>query len=345
MKKLVLLLSLIIIGLSAQAKIYRVNNNPGTGAQFASFQTAHDSAHAGDTIYVEGTNISYGNVNINKKINVIGPGYFLAQNPQTQVNPTTALFGTIICATGSNGTYLTGLEANYLTLNSGVNNLVIKRNYIHGNGGIGQPSLYLAGNNANVLIIQNYITGVQNSAYAPLGVYSGCSSITISNNYCEGTGAGYPVLYIDPASSSVITNNIFKGTTNAGTTINNSTVNNNFIIIPNGTMNGSGSSMHNNFSTAAQFDTITGGNPNHNHIGINTANYFLGFGSSDGQWKLKPGSPAIGAGYNGEDCGIFGGLDPYVLSGMPTVPSVYFFAAPSSGSGTLPVHVKIKSNK
>lgn len=344
MKKLVLLLSLIIIGLSAQAKVYRLNNNPGTGAQFTSAQTAHDSCHAGDTIYVEGTTISYGTLNINKKINLIGPGYFLAQNPQTQVNPSTALFGTINCNSGSAGSYLTGLDVYYLVLYD--NNIVIKRNYIRGNGAA-TPSLYLFGNNANILIVQNYITGPQNSGYAPLYLQSGCSNVTISNNYCEGTGGGYPVIYVNGASSAVITNNIFKGTLNANTTINNSTINNNLIIIPNGTMIGSNNSMNNNFASStqpSQLDT-TGGNAHHNYIAVNMANIVLGVGSSDGQWKLKPGSPAHGAGYNGEDCGMFGGSDPYVLSGLPTIPSIYFFAAPSSGSGTLPVHVKIKSNK
>jgi hypothetical protein len=342
MKKLVLLLSLIIIGLSAQAKVYRLNNNPGTGAQFSSAQTAHDSCHAGDTIYVEGTTISYGTLNITKKINLIGPGYFLAQNPQTQVSSGTAYFAQINCNTGSAGSYLTGLDIVYLIIYD--NNIIIKRNYIRGSNN-NAPSFYLFGNNANILIIQNYISGPQSSAYAPLYLKPGCSNITISNNYCEGTGAGYPVVYVDPASSAAITNNIFKGTTNANVTINNSTFNNNFILINGGSVQGSGNSMHNNFSTSAAFDTTTGGNPNHNHISINPANYFLGFGSNDGQWKLKAGSPAIGAGYNGEDCGIFGGFDPYILSGIPTIPSIYFFAAPSSGSGTLPVHVKIKSNK
>ena len=39
--------------------------------------------------------------------------------------------------------------------------------------------------------------------------------------------------------------------------------------------------------------------------------------SDDAKWKLKAGSPAIGAGVSGVDCGVFGGVTPYVLSGVP----------------------------
>lgn len=352
MKKSLLVIGIALISLSAQAKCYRVNNNPGMGAQFTSFQAAHDSCHTGDTLYVEGTTISYGSPTISKKISVIGPGFFLGQNPQTQVNPTSALFTQVICAMGSAGTYLTGLDINYLILASGVNNIVIKRNHIgcptcqnsYANGVIN-----LQGNNANILIIQNYVICQQfnsNPIYAPLTLMAGCSNATISNNYIEGTtGNNDYVLYMDPAASAVISNNIFKGVGGASMTIWGSSVNNNVFLIPGPTpITGGNSSYHNNFSNAAQLDT-TVGNPNHNHNNVSAATLFVNSGSSDGMYKLISGSPAIGAGISGEDCGMFGGLDPYVLSGIPTVPSIYFFAAPTSGSGTLPVHVKIKSNK
>jgi hypothetical protein len=72
---------------------------------------------------------------------------------------------------------------------------------------------------------------------------------------------------------------------------------------------------------------------------------FVGTGSTDGQWQLKPGSPAIGAGVGGVDCGMFGGDSPYVLSGIPSIPTIYFFNAPLEGGNQLPVQIKIKSNK
>jgi hypothetical protein len=346
MKKLITLSIILLTCLSAQAKIYRLNNNPGTAAQFTNAQTAIDSCHTGDTLYAEGTTISYGAVTISNKINIIGPGYFLAQNPNTQVNPSSALFGEVTCAAGSNGSYLTGLQIGYLLIATGVNNIVIKRNYIT-TGTTAAPSLYLQGNNANILIVQNYITGIQPSCWAPLYLAPGCSNITIANNYVAGTGAGCNVIDVEPGASSVITNNVIWGTQNSYITINNTTFNDNIWNTTSGGgtfSNSANNSQNNNFSNCGQLDT-TGGNARHNHINIPTANIFFLTGSYDAQFKLKAGSPAIGAGITGEDCGIFGGSDPYVLSGMPTVPAIYFFAAPTSGSGTLPVQVKIMSHK
>ncbi len=70
----------------------------------------------------------------------------------------------------------------------------------------------------------------------------------------------------------------------------------------------------------------------------------LGY-STDGKWQLKEGSPAIGAGENGIDCGAFGGTSPYVLSGLPAVPHIYEAIVPTSGSAAsgLPVTIKVKS--
>jgi hypothetical protein len=35
-------------------------------------------------------------------------------------------------------------------------------------------------------------------------------------------------------------------------------------------------------------------------------------------------SPGLGAGFGGTDCGIFGGAEPYVLSGIPPIPNDLF---------------------
>ena len=71
---------------------------------------------------------------------------------------------------------------------------------------------------------------------------------------------------------------------------------------------------------------------------------FAGTGSTDGQWQLASGSPAIGTGTNGTDIGMFGGDDPYVLSGLPQIPAIYKFLGSSVGSQSIDVEVKIKSH-
>ena len=66
----------------------------------------------------------------------------------------------------------------------------------------------------------------------------------------------------------------------------------------------------------------------------------------DNDFTLKEDSPAIGAGENGTDCGVFGGDQPYVLSGIPGVPHIYEAIIPTSASGDsgLKVYLKIKTN-
>ena len=64
------------------------------------------------------------------------------------------------------------------------------------------------------------------------------------------------------------------------------------------------------------------------------------------RYSLAPNSPAIGAGYNGVDCGIFGGPTPYELSGLPSRPWIYELMAPpatTNGAGPMPVVVKVKA--
>ena len=54
----------------------------------------------------------------------------------------------------------------------------------------------------------------------------------------------------------------------------------------------------------------------------------------DNRYELKAGSPAIGAGVGGIDCGAFGGETPYKLSGIPFVPLIYQVNAPTTGNAS-----------
>lgn len=114
----------------------------------------------------------------------------------------------------------------------------------------------------------------------------------------------------------------------------------------NGTLGGSGNLVSNNIGNATQFGTADGNQQN-----VDMTTVFVGTGSNDGYYKLKVGSPAIGAGYgstvqNPVDAGMFGGSTSYVLSGLPAIPSIYFFANQPVGSNSDPidVQIKVKSN-
>ena len=70
----------------------------------------------------------------------------------------------------------------------------------------------------------------------------------------------------------------------------------------------------------ASFPNLTG---NNNQFGLSSASLFVTSTSNDARYQLRAGSPAIGAGVGGMDAGMFGGANPYRLSGIPPTPSIY----------------------
>jgi len=83
------------------------------------------------------------------------------------------------------------------------------------------------------------------------------------------------------------------------------------------------------------------------------ANVYAGGTSSiDSRVVLKTGSPAIGAGLTvgavvNPDCGAYGATDPYKISGMPNIPSIYTLTVPTSipsGSATMNVTFSVRNN-
>lgn len=319
-KKLLLAIATTAITVSnAFSTIYRVDNNAANNPDFTSLQAAHDGLAHGDTLYVSGSVSSYYSLELTKTLYIFGPGYFLSENPETIAKFLTAKLGTILFRPGSEGSLLTGFEIKdgpeiLLT----ASNITLKRNRITNWQGIKVHS-------SNLIISQNYIQ-------CPIWVYSSASNVIIRNNFIAGPirpGSGNPPIPLD------IRNNVFLG----DITINSSVFYNN--ILRGGNFSAIDCDVRNNIGNSTQFGSSDG---NQENVDMNTV--FIGTGSTDGRWQLAPGSPAIGAGVFGEDCGMFGGHDPYVLSGLPAIPAIYLFIAPVSASGLhgLPVQVKIKSH-
>lgn len=337
----------------ATAKIWRVNNIPGVNADFTTLQAAHDGASAGDTLHLEGSPTSYGSLTCSKKLAIIGPGYFLGENPNTQAVALTAYVGNIYFYVGSEGSIIMGCDFNASTCQVFCDNIVIRRNKFSQRSGnnidyyCGVVYLQYQSNNSNlpvnnVIISQNFGVVVDGNSRAHTGVL-------ISNNYLGWNGYGGDATTgacVNMHANSVVIfqNNIFR----RGQVIAyNSNFNNNIMVA--GSFPGTGNLVSNNIANASQF-----GNTNGNQENVDMATVFIGSGSgisSDGAWKLKAGSPAIGAGFgstvaNPIDCGMYGGYFPYALSGMPPIPSIYFFENQPVGSNSDPIDVsiKVKSN-
>ena len=345
MKVLVFVLS-VFLTVSAQAKIWRVNNNVGISADFNTLQKAHDGAAAGDTLYLEGSTTSYGSLTSTKQLSIIGPGYFLDFVPNSQVGQLSAKVDNISLNVGAAGTLIMGLDFNANTLNIYCNDVTIRKNkfsapyntdQLYYSGTINLYNLNNSGSNpgvSNIIIAQN--VGLMISATRP------STNILITNNVI-----GYSANYSDQTTNAcldggqstvmLVQNNIFRrGKINVyGSTVTNNIMTNGFFA-PNTNL------YANNIGSGTQFGTDNGNKSN-----ITMTDVFTGTGAPDEAFKLKAGSPAIGAGYGSTpgspvDCGIYSGSLPYVVAGQVNMPVIYFFNNQPIGSNTDPIKVTVK---
>ncbi len=315
-----LLIMILLVASTASATILRVNNNAGADADYATLQSAQNAAAAGDTIYVEGSATNYGSSTITKQLYIFGPGYFLDENPETQANTRTADLYTTTFAAGSEGTVVTGcnfvhtcyVSTDSITLRG--NKLSQSYNLIIGDGSA----------ISDVLISQCYFNN-----YYSITVDANATGITIRNSHTfTVTGS---------ATSCYITfyNNVCRGTIN----VHNSVLRNNIMYL--GTFYPSNNTYSYNLAEGTQFGEIDG-----NQAAVTMDAVFVLTGSTDGYWQLTGGSQASGAGFEGVDCGMYGGGTPYVLSGMFDVPAIWFLSTtgPGTATGGLNVRIKAKSH-
>lgn len=318
-----IVMAILMIAQMTSATVWRVNATPNSDPDFTSIQIAHDDASVvnGDTLYLEGSTFGVGALSISKQLTIIGNGYFLGENPETQYNISPSIISTVYCYVGSEGSKFTGC-----TFTSPVylytNNITFERNYfVYGNN-----QIYTQASCSDILILSNYFDS--HPSWTSISFGQTHSNILIANNYFKG--------YVSVSANfgGIFANNIFNNVI----TINNSTLVNN---IAHSTVNMTNCLYTYNIGTSTQF-----GNQNGNQENVLTTDLYLGAtgNSTDGQYQLKVGSPAIGAGEAGADIGIFGGESPYVLSGLPPIPAIYDLDAQSLPTNTLDVTIKAKSH-
>ncbi|MDR2037413.1 MAG: hypothetical protein LBQ60_05770 [Bacteroidales bacterium] len=102
------------------AKIWRVNNNPGKSCDFTNLTDALRSKNVSekDTIHIEGSVTPYGKDTqtatncdtIRQKLVIIGPGYQLSSNAETQHFKESAKVKTLHVASTAAGTIIAGIE-------------------------------------------------------------------------------------------------------------------------------------------------------------------------------------------------------------------------------------------
>jgi len=333
MKKAIIISVLLtaLTTVNSSGKIWRVNNT-GIPADFTTIQAAHDAATvmAGDTLQIEPSSVSYGTLTSTKKLIIIGPGYFLNENPNQQANPTTAISGKLVLNSGSGGSVITGLTLAHTDYPHEINtgNITLSRNYFSDS----DITLSASSSFSDVIISGNFGIRVIRSG-------SGLSliiNVFILNNVMSGSNFNIQF-------SGTLANNVIRS---SAMSISNFIIKNNICTDrqSQAVFVGSNNTISNNISAAN--NGLPTGNGNLNGVDMSTVFVGASENSTDGQYQLKTGSPAIGAGLSGEDCGIFGGNTPYHLSGLPATPSIYLLSAPTNSNGpSLPVTISVKTNK
>jgi hypothetical protein len=314
----------IFMAAVSNAAVWRVSNITGADAHFTTIQAANNSTMVlpGDTLYIEPSPTTYGSASINKPLTIIGSGYFVTENPETQAIPHTTRISGISFSSGSSGSLIMGCTfSHHIFIH--VSNIRVARNNITGSSYIS-----ISSNVSNVLILRNFLSN------GWISVSGDVHNLLISGNFIDAGHATNSALTMSSTSTAVIEHNVIRG----AVTLHNAEFHNNILreglFTPNNTI------YTHNIAHDNQF-----GNQNGNQQYVNMANVFLGTGSTDGQWKLKPGSPAIGAGTGGQDCGMYAGANSYILSGMPPIPSIYRYMHVYDGPGQqIEVSFDVKSH-
>lgn len=323
MKKFILAITATISMLHSEAKVWRVNNTTGIVADFNNLQNAVNAAASGDTILVEGSAADYGSPALNKKLVLIGTGYFLTDvmpNPPLQANKNPSTLGNVYFNAGSKGSVLQGFAMAGVTIDDSL--ITIQRNKMAGAINIAQ-NRDVHGDTIRNNYMQSYIQNAANNKK--------CTDLLIYNNiFTYNYALAFNSSNINNASGYFINNSVVAGSCRIdciGFVFQNN-------ILPNVDFF-TYQSSNTFFNNIAGNTGIPTGNGNQQNVNMNNVYVGLNDGtgfSSDGRYQTKATSPSLGAGVlNGSavDCGAFGGPAPYILSGMPPVPSVYELSAPA----------------
>lgn len=351
MKQLLSLRLLVIFILAAgtaQAKIWRVNNTPGVNADFTTLTAAVASASvlSGDTIHVEPSSTQYAGATITKNLVIIGNGYLLTGaggNSGLQENTLNSSITGLVFGPGSAGTRILGMtiSSNFMSFNAGYSGNV---NLTFEKCQLTWPLSVTAGSTYNNISLRKcFFTNGLN-----------LTTTAIFNNFImENCILNSNVFWFNPSLSgtgNIIRNNTIK----VGGNIELSgfyVANNIFISAQNNIF--LNCNVKNNVFSFNQTGVITGplSTNGNNLVAQSEASLIVNTGSDDGRFQLTASSPAIGGGVDiggtKPNCGAFGGNDPYRLSGIPGIPTIYSLTVPASiplGAPTMNVTFSTRNN-
>lgn len=351
--------ALLLCG-TVNANSWRVCSKPEAGANFLSVAAAvaSNSVFAGDTLYLEPGHFEQSDLNISKKLVLIGPGYFLTENNINSINPEEVVFSKSISM--ARGCYIAGCKFLYgINLNDSVTidrcciyrgswgsavsantcyNAHVRNSFIYGD------IHYSNGNGRGPSYNNIYENNIVNGNFDD--DYDNCYSFVIrSNTFICDYANSQRVEMVEGFKNSQIYNNIIINTSSQ------------FIVT---TVNQISDTMY--YSTKALqyeasntvYNNILSNSPNANFLNcVFNANLeevliWNGANTLEEKYKHIATGPAVGAGVNGTTCGAYGAVNggrAYQPAGIPQYrPYIYdanIDETPSSNN-TINASFKIK---
>jgi len=384
MKKLLLLTTIVLLALSTQAKIWRVNNNPTLDGDVLQVSTlfngtntvADPEAANGDSIYVEPSVDNYAGFNVNKQVSIFGYGYFLAQNAGMQANAQNAFTDQVNFVTGSAGSSISGFQVNNTIFTSNVSNITITRCLMN-NFGLNSYTANATGIRLDKCFISSQVfEQITSAPVTTIGfamencvistaANSGVSGIVFTQKVrglirnCTFNNMGSLLCF-----NFFIANNIAVGNVNTGTISNsgNNVYRNNILSYPNNAQNAFVTNTAPNSGNlfAQNMAPVFVGNTDNTFVAGTTFNNRINVTGLDVESRFELKAVANVATAGGESgttfggatvttpaCGAFGATDPYRKGGFPNIPRITALTVPASvsnGAANMTISVSSSSN-
>ncbi len=326
----VLLLSFLVNvpGAWAQGKITLQHDEQFTYYPADSLQAALDDAQDGDFILLPG-GVFTGSFTLDRTVSIMGVGYYPDSTTATSASIIT---GSLILTSNSSNSYLSGIHIGEdITTLSGlvrVDNIIVHRCLI------GDDISGFNGNSSGWVVAETIFNS-----------YFGMKSCLIANVICDGQILGH--------SNSIIEQSIFLWGNTIGDdpieSCDNCVIKGSIFTNINGKISG-GSGLQwaraiNNVFVAPSIGSLVTGYQN--IVGADQASIFVNFIGSNWTFAfdahLAANSPAIGAGPEGTDCGIYGGPSPWKEGAVPITPHIQqqIIGTTTNPTGGLPVQIRV----
>jgi len=321
MKQIALILS-VAVHTAGQAGVLVVDNSPGSGAPYSNLQTAIDAAAGGDTIMIQPSPASYGNITITKQLVLIGPGHHAVNGRNASVghvslvsaSSNSMITGCVIGRVyqqGSQQTHGIRVVRNYFTWVPGANYMIHADGVdadnwlIEGNvfGNIQGFCIFIGANKDNWLFRNNLFI---NSTSASHRLFNGLNSTTVFYHNVivhRHTGQLFGGASGTQSDEAYFQNNIIWVTVNGNTVLDANCVGCSWV--------------HNlTYMTGGTLDTLPG-TTNMDNTDPQFVNVPASTFDFDNDYHCAPGSPGATGASDGGMLGIHGAGYPFNMNNLP----------------------------